>query len=472
MKGKKIISLICAITLLSLSAVPASANSAAPFWQGTKANGVVAKEGDIPIIVENELLTFDLPTLPYARYKDNESFLAYDGKVTAEYTFYNPTDMTITATLLFPFGDSADYGVLPRDLQLERYGVYINGEKIQANIRHTDILDYYHFDTNAHVATLHDEFVEDDFYSPDLTVTKYSYEIVGHSNPRAEFVVNIDPVGSERMIVLYDSHMGGYITKSGGFCASSSPRKNETEVVCFYVFGEPLTTLPDADWYRTNGMNPDTKTDGEYRYLGTETTTLYDFIFSKYNSEGEISEVDWYNACIANFKNSEESSGATRAIRHFYFGATMRWYEYEVVFQPGEKIKNTVVAPMYPDIDADKKPYEYEYTYLLSPASCWADFGNLDIVINTPYEMSEVNIQGFEKTETGYKLSRVGLPQSEQEYEDLYFTLLNDGNTPLNEPGSSIKSTSKKGFFATIGAFFKNIFRSIAQFVKSIFSGS
>jgi hypothetical protein len=150
----------------------------------------------------------------------------------------------------------------------------------------------------------------------------------------------------------------------------------------------------------------------------------------------------------------------------------MRWYEYEVVFQPGEKIKNTVVAPMYPDIDADKNPYEYEYTYLLSPASCWANFGNLDIVINTPYKMSEVNIQGFEKTETGYKLSRVGLPQSEQEYEDLYFTLLNDGNTPLNEPGSSTKSTSKKGFFATIGAFFKNIFRSIAQFVKSIFSGS
>jgi hypothetical protein len=170
--------------------------------------------------------------------------------------------MTITATLLFPFGDSADYGVLPRDLQLERYGVYINGEKIKANIRHTDILDYYHFDTNAHVATLHDEFVEDDFYSPDLTVTKYSYEIVGHSNPRAEFVVNIDPVGSERMIVIYESNMGGYITKSGGFCASSSPKKNETKVVCFYVFGEPLTALPDAGWYRTNGMNPDTKTDG------------------------------------------------------------------------------------------------------------------------------------------------------------------------------------------------------------------
>ena len=473
MKGKKIISLICAITLLSLSVIPANANSAAPFWEGADGNGVVAKDGNIPILVENELLTFDLQMLPYARHNSSASFLAYDGKVTAEYTFYNPTDMTITATLLFPFGDYAAYGRLSLATQMERYGVYINGEKIQANIRHTNIISNEYFDTNAHIATMHDDFVEDDFYSQDLTVTKYSYEIVGHTLPSAFFNININHVGSERIIVLSKGHLGGHITQTGEFSMSShSSRENEKKVVHFYVFGKPLTAQPDASWYKSNGTNPETKIDGEYRYLGSEATTLYDFIFSQYDAESGISEVDWYNACISRFKILEESQGTTRAIRSFFFGGTMRWYEYEVVFQPGEKINNTVVAPMYPSISAFSKPYQYTYTYLLSPASCWADFGNLDIVINTPYEMSKVNIQGFEKTETGYKLNRQGLPQGENGYEDLRFTLLNDGNTPLKEPGPNSENTPKS-FFDAINTFFNNIlkvFKSIVNFIKSMFT--
>ena len=468
MKSKKLISLICVIALLSLSLVPASANSTAPFWEGTNGNGVVAKEDDIPIIVENELLTFDLQTLPYAKYNDNESFLAYDSKVTAEYTFYNPTDMTISATLLFPFDSSSDYGRLDSATEQERYGVYINGEKIEANIRHTDILSYDRFDTDAHLATLHDDFVQDDFYSRDLTVTKYSYEIVGHSTPSAFFSINIDKVGTERIIVIYDGRVGGYITDSGGFSMSADPSEKKKETVHFYVFGEPLHTLPNAGWYKRNGTNPNTEIHGEYRYLGCESTTLNDFIFNEYNPKTGISEVDWYNACVSRLKNNEESRGTTRAVRTLFLGGTMRWYEYEVVFQPGEKIKNTVVAPMYPDISAFGKPYKYNYTYLLSPASCWADFGNLDIVINTPYEMSAVSLQGFEKTENGYKLSRQGLPQSEEGYEDLYFTLLNDGNTPIKEPVSSENNT--KNLFNAIGTFFKNVFKSIAQLIKSIFN--
>ena len=468
MKGKRIISLICAVTLLSsLLCVPAKANSTAPFWEGTNANSVIVKEGDIPIVVENELLTFDLPTLPYAKYKDTQSFLAYDSKVTAEYTFCNPTDMTITTTLYFPFETYTSYGSLSGDTHKEKYGVYINGEKIEANIRHTDIFDYSNFDANAHIATLSDEFVQDDFYSPDLTVTKYSYEIVGQSIPSAYFRLDIDYVGSERRIVLYNGHLGGYITNSGGFSMSTRYNKSEKKTVCFYVFGKPLDTMPDASWYKRNGTNPETKIDGEYRYLGSESTTLNDFIFSEYDENRGISKVDWYNACISRLNHKEESRGTTRAISVLYLGASMRWYEYKVVFKPGEKIKNTVVAPMYPDINALNKIYEYNYTYLLSPASCWADFGKLDIVINTPYKMSEVSIEGFEKTETGYKLSREGLPREGDMYEDLRFTLLNDGNTPLHQPGASIENTSK-GIFDVIVSFFKNIFQSIVQFIRSI----
>lgn len=469
MKGKVIISLICIATILLSLCIPASANSRPQYWEGTDASGLVVREGDIPIVVESELLTFDLPTLPYARYTDVESFLAYDSKVTAEYTFYNPTDMTITATLLFPFGTFPDYGRTNAELELGKHGVYINGEKIEANLRHTNMFSYYDFDASAHLATLSDEFVEDEFYTKNLTVTKYSYEIVGHKLSSAFFNIKVDQVGTERCIVLHNGNIGGYITDSGAFSMSSYPSKNETVTVHFYVFGEPLTDSPDVGWYKHNGASPATAIDGEFRYLGSESTTLNDFIFREYNEYAGISEIDWYNACIARMKDLEECSFSknTRAISHLYLGGTMRWFEYQVTFQPGEKIKNTVVAPMYPNINAEKNPYEYGYTYLLSPAAGWADFGNLDIVINTPYEMSMSNLEGFEKTETGYKLSSEGLPKDGEKYEDLHFTLLNDGNTPKYQPGSS-NFSGNGAIKKSIGSFFTNIFQSIGRFIRSI----
>ena len=72
-------------------------------------------------------------------------------------------------------------------------------------------------------------------------------------------------------------------------------------------------------------------------------------------------------------------------------------------------------------------------------------------------KMSSGSIDGFEKTETGYKISLEGLPKDEEGYKDLKFTLLNDGNTPLEQP--------RRGVFKVIGDFFANIFRSIADFV-------
>lgn len=455
---KKIISLFCIITLLlSLCTFSASANSVAPYWEGTSSSGVVTKEGDVPIVVEGELLTFDLPTLPYAKYRDSETFLAYDSKVTAEYTFYNPTDMTITATLFFPFDSHPDYSKASASEVLEKYGVYVNDEKIDARIRHTNYLNYDGLAVNELIATLSDEFLQDDFYTPDLTVTKYSYEVVGHSDSSAYFSIGVDDVGTERKIVVYKGNLGGYINNSNGVFMSSDPNRGKTETAYFYVFGKPLDVEPSVGWYKHSSTNSEMRIDGEFHYLGTETTTLREFIFSEYDAEKGISEVDWYNACITRIQHEEKTKGTASLIFPIIFNAPLRWYEYTIVLAPGERIKNTVVSPMYPSIDAGHTPYEYHYTYLLSPASCWANFGKLDIVINTPYEMSECSIEGFEKTETGYKLSMEGLPKDEDGYMDLHFTLLNDGNTPKEQP--------RAGIFKVIGNFFANIFRSVVDFV-------
>lgn len=477
MKSRKMLSFVCIIVLLFSFCIPVSANSRAQVWEGTDANGVIFKEGDVPIEVESELLTFDIPTLPYVSYRDAQSFLAYDSKVTAEYTFYNPTDMTITATLLFPFGTYPEYARLydketGKTLYAEdlaRYGVYINGEKIEAKLRHTNIFGYDKFDTDQHLASLSDDFIKDDFYHPDLTVTKYNYEIVGQELASAFFKIDINSIGESRRIMLYNGNAGGYITNEGGFSISNQGTKSgEKVIVSFYVLGTALTELPEAGWYKRNGSNPESKIDGQFSYIGSESITLKDFIFSEYNAERGVSEVDWYNACIANIKESEEKLGSTVAIRHLTLGALMRWFEYEITLAPGETIKNAVTAPMYPVIEAWSQPYEYHYTYLLSPASGWARFGNLDIVINTPYEMSFSNVEGFEKTESGYRLSREGLPQNEGGFMDLTFTLLNDGNTPKEQPNPNAVMGFWESVLSFFGSFFSFIFVLIMYLIHGI----
>ena len=49
----------------------------------------------------------------------------------------------------------------------------------------------------------------------------------------------------------------------------------------------------------------------------------------------------------------------------------------------------------------------------MSPAKTWKSFGELEIVINTPYYVSSCSIEGFTKTETGYTVKLNGLPDGE-----------------------------------------------------------
>ena len=110
----------------------------------------------------------------------------------------------------------------------------------------------------------------------------------------------------------------------------------------------------------------------------------------------------------------------------------MRWYEYTLTLEPGQTLKNAVTAPLYPAIDAGYTPSLYSYTYLLSPAKTWAQFGELEVVVKTPYYMTESGIDGFTKTDGGYALTLPGLPESE-----LTFTL-SESETPQPPKWSSL----------------------------------
>lgn len=148
-RGIGVISVLIALCMFSEMILQVSANSLPDIWYGETGNMPVLMEQDCPIEVENEVLTFDIQEFLQEEYETGEEFLAYDGKVTAEYTFYNPTDAKITATLAFPFGAYPSVAEDPETYEYtddtDKFGITVNGEKIEKGMRYT-FSTYYDFD--------------------------------------------------------------------------------------------------------------------------------------------------------------------------------------------------------------------------------------------------------------------------------------------------------------------------------------
>ena len=160
--------------------------------------------------------------------------------------------------------------------------------------------------------------------------------------------------------------------------------------------------------------------------------TFKDYALRDYDETSGILESDWYNAQVELLRLSSETWGNGLIQIEERDFSLMRWYEYTLTLEPGQTLKNAVTAPLYPAIDAGYTPSLYSYTYLLSPAKTWAQFGELEVVVKTPYYMTESGIDGFTKTDGGYALTLPGLPESE-----LTFTL-SESETPQPPKWSSL----------------------------------
>ena len=418
-------------TVLLLSAVfvqPTHANSAQRHWSGTDSTGALVKDKNCPLVVEKELLTFDVQEFPKNYYNSTEEFLAYTGKLTAEYTFRNPADYTVTATLVFPFGNLPHYGEYiydsPTDKDTaasdtEKYGVKVNGKPIEATVRHTLKDRGTPFSLNEDMTKLTDGYIADSFFRPDLPVWVQQYSVEG-INPEnqaatAALVLREDPTKTR---VLW-KEKSGMATLKDGIRISGWTKTGDTLTV--YIFGEPPKDGITWSLYENGACKK--KIDGNITLKYSEQMTFRDFAFREYDHSSGISESDWYNAQAAflNAGSEEWRRGGIYTEKSAF--SLMRWYEYTLTLEPGQILTNTVTAPLYPAIDAGYTPSIYIYTYLLSPARTWAQFGELKIVVNTPYYMTENDQGSFSGTERGYELTLPGLPEKE-----LTFTLSESEN--------------------------------------------
>ena len=423
MKKKIAVAFLASLLLNLLLAVPIQANSAQRHWSGTDSTGALVKDKNCPLVVDKELLTFDVQEFPKNYYGNAEEFLAYTGKVTAEYTFRNPADYTVTATLAFPFGNLPHYGEYiydsPTDKytaasDTEKYGVKVNGKLIKAAVRHTLKDRGTPFYLDEDMPKLTDGYISDSFFRPDLPVWVQQYSVEG-INPEnqaatAAFVLREDPTKTR---VLWEEK-SGMATLKDGIRISGWAKTGNTLTV--YIFGE--RPKEGISWVLYENGACEKKIDGNMTLKYSEQMTFRDFAFREYDNSSGISKSDWYNAQVAFLNDGSKDWMYGGIYADKYSFSLMRWYEYTLTLEPGQTLTNTVTAPLYPAIDAGYTPSIYTYTYLLSPAKTWAQFGELKIVVNTPYYMTENNQGGFSGTEKGYELTLPGLPEKE-----LTFTL-------------------------------------------------
>ncbi len=406
------------ILLLSSINVFASANSAQTWWKGTDASGVIVTDKESPVTVKNEVLTFNIDSFPENYYRSAEEMKAYSASVTAQYTFYNPSDYDVTARLLFPFGEKPMYFYEYYDQKkdeyinfddTEKYEITLNGEPVEKKLRYT--LNNGKFDTKTDTAKIIDEFTEDSFYYPEMPVKRYTF-IVSDVDTETfhAATVGFDIKTDTEDTRYYFVNQSGLHTLKDGKARVSTWVKNEDKITV-YVLGNTEKDFPEWTFYEDGGVEDREKINGKITVTDEYEMTFREFAFSEYNEESGIPETDWYNAVVENLNAVKAMSGAENALK--IEKDLLRWYEYEITVPAKTEVINTVSAPIYPEIDTNYNPAVYDYTYLLSPAKTWKSFGKLDININTPHYVVSSENFSFSEKENGYGLSLEGLPENE-----------------------------------------------------------
>lgn len=415
---KKIISYIGALGLSAAAGAPAFANSAQRYWTGVDSTGAIVMGESCPIIVESELLTFGIQEFPREYYERTEDYFNYGAKVTAQYSFYNPADYTVTARLVFPFGSLPDYARYEAD-DTAKFDVTVNDEPIEKTLRHTLNYRGHSFDSKEDIPRLHDGYVEDSFFYPDMPVTKYTYEISGIAEEYRASNAAFDAAefdGETKLMLMEQS--GGHSQKNGDFRISAWAGNGDT--LTLYAIGRPLSPSFKWTFYENGGAEDGEEIEGKAELISAEELTFGELALSARPEDSVVLASDWYNAIVEELNRSDFGYGVVSCSEYGYgldlSRELMRWYDYEVTLSPGERIVNIVSAPMYPSFDIGWEPAIYTYKYLLSPAQTWSEFGSLEIVINTPYYLTENNLGEFVSIDNGYSLSLNGLPEGELEF--------------------------------------------------------
>ena len=406
--------LVCACFFTTLFAFAAFANSAPVSWDGVAAVGALTETAGCPLTVEREDLVFDLADFPQQDRKQHPG--DYGGRVTATYRFLNPTDETVSATLAFPFGDTPYYfsfdAANEESLLQTAYGVTVNGAPVPTAVRYT-YDSIYDFDAASALPGLRGEGPAAAGLTAETPVSLACYA-VSDLPEKTDYAI----LARARVSQPQDGFL--LLADADGICAAD-PRFSSVQEA-YADNGGTLTFIglnaetPEIELSFYNGYTDRPLARGRASLTGRETCTLGDFIAARRPADSPISETDWLNAALEHLNARLSDEDAFDRLDLGFSSLEydlMRWYEYTLTLAPGETLENAVTVPMYPTADRSDIPAVWSYTYLLSPAATWADFGELAVEIRTPYKLRECSFANAEQVSGGYRLRFDSLPAGE-----------------------------------------------------------
>lgn len=410
--------------------VKADANSAQRYWYGMDSYGAIVVGEDCPVTVAGERLTLNVPDFPQYYYDTAEELASYKSAVTAEYTFENPSELDAVMTVVFPFGTMPDYASIwdstMKDVPYDNYSITADGEELQKKLRHTFTDSGYSghdTDVDSRIASLMDEKKSDGPLRPDapVRIIYYDYENIalnkGTLSDNYFVETSISGLNREKTAIICR-----YVNYNGEDIEGIIDEGGQIQLI---VVGEPLEKTPVfevyKDWKSLVPIGTLSATPAKIPDWGEaepDMKTFDDFMMWRYDEDGAISETDYYNICFDYMMNYSSDSRILDAVApdlYYNYYNILCWYEYELTVPAKGRVVNSVTAPLYPTIDGSWDPDKYMYTYLLSPATKWADFGTFEAEILTPYYISGSTLD-FEKTATGYRYTSDGLPDGELEF--------------------------------------------------------
>lgn len=410
------VSLIFALAFAAVfsAAMPAKANSAQTRWEGTTSTGItISGNGDSPIVVDSELLTFDI-TNEVGPYPSEDLPL---NTVTARYTFRNPTDSEITVFAVFPFMDGRngyDYGSISDG---KFYDITVDGVSANSTVRAT----YYdsrsdEFDLEKEIANVTSEYKTADGW--DLSEKVYHYKLQidnDFSGATEEYRSPYIKLQLPYNVNLFsENYINDYERSFVGGSLISLARNAETQFIEFYTVGEPLDIaeiVENAEFVYYKDYHHYLPISGfGVRVAEQNELTFEDLVYLYHTEDSKISRLDWHNIIFEKYTNQRYRYGESLSIFNISSDEIRRWYGYEMKFAPHQTLVNEVKSPLFPGIDKGYEPTVYTYNYLLSPASTWASFKDLTIVVNTPFHILDLK-DGWQKTETGYTAHYDTLPE-------------------------------------------------------------
>lgn len=368
---------------------------AMPYFEGTSASCITVI-GETPVELKSARFTLNVPCYGACDYGENAP------TVQADYTLYNPTDEAQTVQLAFP------YELVKYDQNAEEW----NGQEnctLRAGDKKIEYSLHYSYRASGGfdaAACIEHYRKPDEFFSPELTVTKYVCKISLPAGESESFVKVYLGGDSRSKIVCGDDCLSAFV-ENGYRCLGYRVSEQSNEIVYYAVGGENGVERV-CYGKRERGGTP----AEELPFVLSEKTEQTFSAFAESFRSDALSSEDWYRAAV-DFFNDNEHSGMLPPLSVCEESSFVRWYLYTVELSAGGIAEHTVVAPLYPA----SSPEANYFTYQLSPLTGFGDCGAVEIILNTPYVLTYSSVE-FEKREGGYAFSRGMLP-----YGDLAFAL-------------------------------------------------